>query len=111
MELHCDCGNVRLSVPVSAQLTSCNCLICQRYQALWGYYQLEQVSIVIGSAGKNTYQRGDREIEFVRCAECGCVTHYQTLSGDPDPILAVNFRMAEPMPTHIPVRYVNNASR
>jgi len=109
MELRCDCGNIRLSVSEPTQVTSCNCGICRRYMALWGYFHPAEVEIVM-DAGSVSYQRGDREIAFIRCGECGCVTHCQTLQGDSDPLLAVNFRMAEAT-VDVPIRYADNASR
>lgn len=111
MELQCDCGNVRLFAPEPAQVTCCNCGICRRYMALWGYFRPDEVEIVTGAAGRASHQRGDREIEFLRCAACGCVTHYQTLAGDPDPIVAVNFRLAETLPHGVTTRYADNATR
>lgn len=62
----------------------------------------------MGAVGENVYTWNDHEIEFVRCAGCGCVTHYRTLPEDPDPLIGVNFRMApEEELAEIPVRYSN----
>lgn len=107
MELSCDCKNIEISVANPAQVTICNCSVCSRYQALWAYYSPDEVQVTIGAFGINVYLRGDREIEFVRCANCGCVTHYQTLPEDSDPLVAVNFRMAQDQIKDIPVRYHN----
>lgn len=59
------------------------------------------------NGGGDAYRRGDRGIEFVRCANCGCVTHYRTLPGDDDPLVAVNFRMAHERLETVLVRYSN----
>jgi hypothetical protein len=108
MELSCDCKNIEINVAPPTQVTICNCFICSRYQSLWGYYSPGEVKITIGARGTNVYLRGDREIEFVRCANCGCITHYQTLPGDSDPLVAVNFRMMDQeLLKDIPVRYHN----
>lgn len=108
MKLSCDCKNIEINVTPPTQVTICNCSICSRYQSLWGYYSPAEVKITIGMRGKNVYLRGDREIEFVRCANCGCITHYQTLPEDNDPLVAVNFRMTtQDLMKDIPVRYHN----
>lgn len=107
MELSCDCKNIKIIVANPAQVTVCNCSICSRYQALWGYYPPDEVQVTIGTLGIDVYLRGDREIEFVRCANCGCITHYRTLPEDHDPLVAVNFRMAQDQMEGVPVRYYN----
>lgn len=111
MKLSCHCKNIELEVADPDQVNCCNCSICSRYQALWGYYEPQHVKVNVGLAGEDVYIWNDREIEFVRCSECGCVTHYRTVDGQPEPTIAVNFRMA---PTEvverIPVRYSNGQS-
>lgn len=96
MKLECHCKNITITLQQAPEeLTSCNCSICRRYNSLWGYYQLEQVDISIGEEGAGAYLWNDKCIEFLHCKNCGCVTHYQSLPGDPSPIIAVNFRMAQ----------------
>lgn len=111
MRLECHCGNVAIAVAAPSQLTECNCSICSRYSALWGYYLPEKVAITVGAAGVHTYSHGDRELEFVRCTGCGCVTHYRVMEGLPDPKIAVNFRLAAVALTRdIPRRFFDGAS-
>ncbi|WP_428244092.1 hypothetical protein [Gynuella sp.] len=75
---------------------------------MWAYYDPGAVNTTIGKYGVETYIWGDKEVEFVRCAHCGCITHYQTFEGDPEPRVAVNFRMAdEEWVSGIDVRYFN----
>lgn len=111
MKLTCHCTNIQITVAVPEELNSCNCSLCSRYQSLWGYYRPTDVEIETGNAGKSIYAWSDHEIQFVRCANCGCATHYRTMPSDPDPIIGVNFRMApEEDLTEIPVRYSNGRS-
>lgn len=108
MQLACHCKNIEIEVRAPEQVTICNCSICSRYQALWGYYPPEEVRVTVGHEGEDLYIWNDREIEFVRCAGCGCVTHYRIAAGFPDPKIAVNFRMAlDELPAETPVRYFN----
>lgn len=106
MKTSCHCGRIKIEVATPAQVTICNCSICSRYQALWGYYQPQQVRIEVQGESESVYQWGDKELGFVRCSNCGCVTHYRTLPGQPDPRIAVNFRMVvDDSVADIPVRY------
>jgi hypothetical protein len=112
LKLTCHCENIQIDVAPPSQVTSCNCSVCSRYKALWGYYDPQNVKIHVGDAGENIYIRGDKELEFVRCAKCGCVTHYRTLPGQPDPRVAVNFGMAaEEAIAGVPVRYFDGKSQ
>lgn len=108
MEISCHCQSIRIIAAPPDQVTSCNCSICIRYQTLWGYYDPHEVKISVGDKGEAAYIWGDRMLEFVHCANCGCVTHYRTVPDYPKPKVALNFRMAsEESIADIPVRYFN----
>lgn len=108
MEITCHCKNITLQADLPSQVTVCNCSICSRYNTLWGYYSPEHVTISVGEGGEQYYIWGDKMLEFVRCAVCGCVTHYRTVNGDPNPKIAINFRMvSESITSNIPVRHFN----
>lgn len=108
MKVTCHCGNIEISIEPPAQVTQCNCSICSRYNVLWGYYDPDKAAVNIGPGGEDIYSWGDQELEFIRCKECGCVTHYRTVKGSGDPKIAVNFRMAgEAEVSGISVRYFN----
>ena len=109
MELSCHCGNIQIQVEKPTQVTQCNCSICSRYMSLWGYYQPDEPQIEIGTAGISSYSWGDNEINFIRCSNCGCVTHYETMPGPFKPKVAINFGMARQQVADVPVRYFNGA--
>ena len=76
----CHCGAVRIEVPRRPdQLTNCNCSICRRYGTLWAYYRRADVRVSAPEDGLADYAWGDRTLRFVRCARCGCVTHWESL--------------------------------
>lgn len=111
MKTSCHCGNIELELEPPSQVTICNCSICSRYQALWGYYEPQQVRVEAKAGSESIYTWGDKELEFVRCSNCGCVTHYKTLPGQPDPRIAVNFRMAVSVTVaDIPVRHFDGTN-
>ncbi len=90
----CHCGNVQLSVQkLTETATKCNCSICSRYAAIWGYFTESDVVVSVGSKGISAYCHGDKTINFNRCNECGCVTHYTSTTPSPGARLAVNYRM------------------
>lgn len=108
LKLTCHCENIEINVVAPQQVTSCNCSVCSRYQTLWGYYKPDEVGIDVGSFGAGSYIWGDKELEFVHCKNCGCVTHYRTIAGTSDHKVAVNFRMApEELISEVPVRNFN----
>jgi hypothetical protein len=95
MEGSCHCGAVHWrfeGVPDSA--TACNCSICRRYGALWGYgFYGEQITV---SGHTQIYVWGSKWIEFHRCVECGCVVCWRgaTAGADGRRYGAVNLRLA-----------------
>lgn len=90
----CHCGNVALDTAVLPEsLTNCNCSICNRVGALWGYYAPEEVSVSVKDGATSQYVWGDREIALHRCPNCGCVTHYTTTKKSKSKRIAINFRM------------------
>ncbi|QLE86977.1 aldehyde-activating protein [Shewanella sp. Scap07] len=110
MDLSCHCGNVHIKVtqPPSS-LTACNCSICFRFAALWGYYQPEEVTVTVKQT-VSTYQWGDRCIDFYHCDTCGCATHYLTNNKVPDTKFGINFRMANRLDCEaIPKRHFDGA--
>lgn len=95
MNLTCHCGNVKISVNTAPdELLSCNCSICNRYGALWGYYTPKEVSITTEVETK-TYRWGDETTDFHHCPSCGCMTHYTSTENIEEKRVAANFRMTD----------------
>lgn len=98
IEASCHCGAVRLEVArPPQQVTDCNCSICRRYGALWAYYDQQSVKVIAEPGALAAYAWGDRSIEFLRCARCGCLTHYDSVQKGPGERRAVNARMLDPV--------------
>ena len=93
----CHCGAVRLTLPSRPRvLVSCNCSICRRYGALWTYFRADRVRIELTLRGTQAYAWGGRRLRFVRCARCGCVTHWQAVRPGPTCRMGVNARLLDP---------------
>lgn len=92
----CHCGNVHWSFDGDpGSVTACNCTVCRRYGTLWAYdWQDERIKI---SGETHAYLRGDREIGFHFCPECGCIAYWRGVAPHPDGRrrIAVNMRLAD----------------
>ncbi|CAH0525887.1 GFA family protein [Vibrio hippocampi] len=109
--VQCHCGNITLSYQQQPEhLTRCNCSLCRRYAALWGYFRSEEVKVTVENGKLNRYCWGDKEINFSSCSICGSVTHYSSVAPTPESRLAINFRMADKeVVSHLPIRLFDGA--
>jgi hypothetical protein len=93
----CHCGAVRVEVPRRPRsLTDCNCSICRRYGTLWAYYKADTVRVTAEPRAIAQYVWGDKRLKFVRCANCGCVTHWEPVRRTATSRIGVNARNFEP---------------
>jgi len=93
----CHCGSVRIAIPRRPRsLTNCNCSICRRYGTLWAYYKADSVHIDARPQKLARYTWGDRDLWFVRCAGCGCVTHWEPVRRTAGSRMGVNMRNFAP---------------
>ncbi|USD61851.1 aldehyde-activating protein [Vibrio sp. SCSIO 43140] len=107
--LSCHCGNVQLSFEsMPESVTSCNCSICRRYAALWGYFSPEDVLVTIKKIETKAYRWGDGYIDFQHCSICGCVTHYSSSGKADSSRTAINFRLADNL-ANLHIRYFDGA--
>lgn len=110
----CHCGKVHWTFdgdPGTA--TACNCTICRRYGALWIYDWVDERITTTGDT--EIYIRGDREIGFHHCPDCGCVTWWRGLVPQPDgrTRIAVNIRLADDPDVvgTLPIRHFDGLTR
>ena len=110
IETSCHCGAVRLTLSHRPQtLTSCNCSLCRRIGAVWGYYRSAEVNIEAAAGATVAYIQGDRTLAMHHCAICGCITHWQSLPTGEDRV-GVNFRLANPAAiADVRVRHLDGA--
>jgi hypothetical protein len=110
IEASCHCGAVRLTIESApAEVTDCNCSICRRYGTLWAYYSPRQVRILPPDGATDIYMWDDRSLEFHRCKNCGCVTHWAPVDITRDR-MGVNARMMNPaVITQARVRHLDGA--
>jgi hypothetical protein len=93
IEASCHCGAIRIEIPRKPRtLTDCNCSICRRYGTLWAYYPASEVVIRSVPRSMMSYRWGDGLIRFVRCGNCGCVTHWEASKRSDSTRVGVNAR-------------------
>jgi hypothetical protein len=97
IEGSCHCGAVSFTYPKQPDwLTSCNCSVCRRYNPLWAYAKVSEVSLRAAQDATIAYIHGDKTLAMHSCKTCGCTTHWTGLDSDESARMAVNFRMCEP---------------
>ena len=76
----CHCGAVRLTLPSTPDVaTDCNCSLCRRIGGPWVYFPFGSVRIDGHPESTTAYVQGDRVLRTIRCATCGCVTHWEPI--------------------------------
>lgn len=100
MVTSCLCGAVRVEAPTPEFVHECNCTLCRKTGARWGYYHPRDVRVTGETLG---YVRGDKPgagASVRRCATCGSVTHFtltpEMVEKHGDTMLGVNVRLADP---------------
>ena len=77
LNLSCLCGQVRIHVAKRPDfINECNCALCGKSGARWGYCHPSDVGIKGTTHG---YRRGDKEdpaAEIQFCTNCGSTTHF-----------------------------------
>ncbi|KAK4973330.1 hypothetical protein LTR66_011176 [Elasticomyces elasticus] len=81
----CHCGAITVTVPrLPEYINVCQCTICRRYGAAWGYYHPHQVKIETKpNAVTKQYVWGDRNLSFNFCDNCGCVCYWWPIRPPP----------------------------
>jgi hypothetical protein len=93
----CHCGALRIEVPRRPRsLTNCNCSICRRYGTLWAYYKASEVRVPDEADTLHVYSWGRKALKFVRCRECGCITHWAAVTPTERSRVGINARNFDP---------------
>lgn len=73
----CHCGHVKIILgSAPAVVVECNCSLCRRYGVLWAYYDLSELSGLPEAGVTDSYAWNSKHVDFHRCCNCGCVTHW-----------------------------------
>lgn len=73
----CHCGAIQIEVAnYPSEVIDCNCSLCRSYGVLWAYYPASDVLSLPDQSLTDTYAWNGRNVDFHRCSNCGCVTHW-----------------------------------
>jgi hypothetical protein len=93
----CHCGAVSLTLTHRPDyINQCNCSLCTKSGALWGYFSAEDVTV---EGQTQAYARADLERPAVHvhfCRQCGSTTHFAPLAPVPQDFRGVNMRLFDP---------------
>jgi hypothetical protein len=108
----CHCGNVQISISrPPAFLYCCNCSLCRKSGALWGYFSAEEV--MVGGHAMH-YRRCDKAINkgtLHFCGQCGNTSHWMADADAGTWTYAVNMRIFEAsLLKGLPVHYPDGAN-
>ena len=93
----CHCGAITIELPsLPETATSCNCSLCRRIAGVWAYYEFGTVKLTGHPENTQSYVQGDKTLSTIRCATCGCVTHWEPIPQKPGARHGVNLRNFDP---------------
>jgi hypothetical protein len=77
LNLSCICGSVRIEVEKRPDfIHECNCTLCNKTGARWGYFHPTEVFIVGDAKGYRRDDKDDPGAEIRFCQTCGSTTHF-----------------------------------
>ena len=100
LKLSCLCGQVRINIPKRPDfINECNCTLCSKSGARWGYFHPSELSIVGTTKGYSPEDKEDPAAEIRFCVNCGSTTHFiltaSALSKFGNTRMGVNMRLAD----------------
>lgn len=100
LSLTCLCGAVRVETAKRPDFVhECNCLLCSKTGARWGYFHPDEVTVTGPTHGYTRQDKADAGAFVQFCPTCGSTTHF-TLTEDAaakygNTMLGVNVRLAD----------------
>src|SRR5882724_9704677 len=77
LTLSCICGGIRIEVAKRPDyIHECNCTLCSKAGARWGYFDPSEVSVAGDAKGYRRDDKDDPNAEVRFCPTCGATTHF-----------------------------------
>lgn len=112
MTLSCLCGRIRLGVENRPEyINACNCTLCAKTGARWGYYAPADVTVDGDAKGYRRADKDEPNAEVRFCPDCGSTTHFVLTEGavakfGGNTLMGVNMALADERElTGVEVRY------
>src|SRR3954452_2147740 len=100
LNLSCLCGHIRLeTVKRPDHIHECNCLLCSKSGARWGYFHPSEVRVEGAAKGYCREDKDDPTARIHFCETCGVTTHFtlteSAVSKFGDVMMGVNMLLAD----------------
>ena len=100
LDLTCLCGAVHVRADARPEFVhDCNCTLCSKSGARWGYYLPAQVAIEGETRGFVRTDKAEAGAEVHSCSICGATTHFvltaAMIAWHGNTIMGVNSRLAD----------------
>ena len=101
MTFECLCGGVTIETETKPDFVhDCNCSLCTKSGALWGYFSPDQVDIAGVTKGFKRADKNPASVEVFSCLNCGATTHFafsdEIVVERTSMMVGVNVRLADP---------------
>lgn len=100
IKLSCLCGAIQVETDKRPDFVhECNCALCTKTGARWGYFHPSEVTVVGETSGYSRQDKAEPAARVRFCPTCGSTTHF-TLTEEiaaklGDVMLGVNLRLAD----------------
>lgn len=116
LRFSCLCGQLRVELQKRPDfIHECNCTLCSKTGARWGYFSPVDVSVEGHSLGYCRSDRDEPNAEVHFCSTCGSTTHFiltkSAVSKFGNGVMGVNMWLADPHDLNgIELRYPDGRS-
>ncbi len=100
LKVSCHCGRVSVQTEKRPDfIHECNCTLCQKTGATWGYFGPEQVAIKGHTISYSRTDKPEAGVSIHFCPHCGSTTHFEltdaAIAKFGNTMLGVNMRLAD----------------
>lgn len=101
LNLSCLCGQIRITLERPPDfINECNCSMCSKTGARWGYFQPSDVSVEGATLGYSRADKDDPNAQVQFCPTCGSTTHFvltdSAIARFGNSLVGVNMWLADP---------------
>jgi hypothetical protein len=100
LKLSCHCGQIRVATAKPPDyIHECNCSLCRKAGARWGYFHPSEVSVEGAAQGYCREDKVDPAAQIRFCGKCGSTTHFvlteSAVARHGNVVMGVNMRLAD----------------
>ncbi|MEQ5788977.1 GFA family protein [Erythrobacter sp. NFXS35] len=100
MTLDCFCGGVRVTTVKKPEfLHACNCDLCRKSGARWGYFDPSEAAIDGQTSSYRRHDKPEPAVDVHFCPKCGSTTHFRlterAASTFGDTMMGVNMALSD----------------